>query len=521
MHTHRFRILPPVLAFTLIAAIMPAAAQDAPVGTDALTLTPLGTFAHGSFDEGASEITAYHPATQQLYVVNGEADALDILSIADPAAPTLVSQISIEDLAEGLTHVAVFGDLVAVAVENGTAPGGVVFMQPDGAVLGSVEVGSLPDMLVFTPDGTRVLTANEGEPSDDYSEDPEGSISIIDLSAGVETARVTTLTFSDSLPGAADARVYGPNATFAQDMEPEFITVSPDGTTAFVTLQENNAVAVVSLETNTITALVPLGFKDHSLPENALDASNEDGAINITTHPLLGMYQPDAIASLEVGGVVYLFTANEGDTRDYDGYSEEGEVSELTLDAAAFPDAAAVQAEAATGKAEVTTTLGDTDGDGDYDALYIPGARSFSVWADGALVWDSGSAFEQITAAAFPDDFNATNDENGSFDDRSDNKGPEPEGLVLGAVGDAVYAFIGLERIGGVMVYDVTDPTAPVFVSYTNPRDFSGDAEAGTAGDLGPEGLLFIPAETSPTGDALLVVANEISGTTTIYSISP
>ena len=146
--------------------------------------------------------------------------------------------------------------------------------------------------------------------------------------------------------------------------------------------------------------------------------------------------------------------------------------------------------------------------------------RSLSGSADGHLVFDSGSDFEQYTAELIPDDFNSTNDENNSFDNRSDDKGPEPEGVAIGHIGNRIYAFIGFERVGGIIVYDVTEPSQPTFVQYTNNRDFSGNAEQGTAGDLGPEGILFISAANSPTGTPLLVTGNEVSGTTTIFSVT-
>ncbi len=153
-------------------------------------------------------------------------------------------------------------------------------------------------------------------------------------------------------------------------------------------------------------------------------------------------------------------------------------------------------------------------------SLYTLGGRSFSIWStDGAQVFDSGSDFERIIASSNPEFFNASNDDR-TFDSRSDNKGPEPEGLVLGTVGKRRYAFVGLERMGGVMTYDITNPLAPVFVDYTNNRDFTVDpADAPAAGDLGPEGLLFIDAKDSPTRTPLLVVANEVSGTVTLYKI--
>jgi len=235
---------------------------------------------------------------------------------------------------------------------------------------------------------------------------------------------------------------------------------------------------------------------------------------------VLGMYQPDTIASLTVSGITYLITANEGDARDYDGFSEEDRIKDLDLDPTAFPDAATLQEDENIGRLETTTALGDDDNDGDFDRLFAYGARSFSVWSTGgALLYDSGDDIEQLIATEAPDDFNSNNDENDSFDSRSDAKGPEPEGLTAGYVAGVPYGFIGLERQGGFLVYDMSNPTSPVFVDYINNRDFSGDAEMGTAGDLGPEGFTFIPAVDSPTHQPLLAVMNEVSGSTTLYEI--
>jgi hypothetical protein len=251
-----------------------------------------------------------------------------------------------------------------------------------------------------------------------------------------------------------------------------------------------------------------------------LDASDRDNAINIRAWPVFGMYEPDAIASFQVGRNGYLITANEGDARDWPGFAEEARVSALALDPAAFPDAATLKNNANLGRLNVTRALGDIDGDGDYDALYTLGGRSFSIWTEeGAQVFDSGSDFERIIAARDPQFFNASNDDR-AFDSRSDNKGPEPEAVTVGRIGKRTYAFIGLERMGGIMVYDVTQPQRPVFVDYANHRDFSVDPPtAAAAGDLGPEGVIFIDAKDSPTREPLLVVANEISGTVTFYAV--
>ncbi|MDX2162634.1 MAG: choice-of-anchor I family protein [bacterium] len=513
-----------MIAVVLMLAVSAAAAQE-----NALSLDVVGSYTTGVFDGGATEIVAYDPASQQIFSINGDNGTVDIISLADAAAPALVAQVDLSEYGDSPTHVRVRDGVAAVSVANDQDPGSVVFITTAGEVISAVTVGALPDMLIFTPDNTKVLTANEGEPNDDYTVDPEGSVSIIDISGGVENltdANVTTATFEafnadGALPEGV--RVFGPGATPAQDFEPEYIAVSPDSATAYVTLQENNALAVVDIAAGTVSAVLPLGFKDFSVEGSGIDPTDEDGAINIRPVPVFGMYLPDAIEAFEVGGEVYLITANEGDSREYeDVFVEETEPQELTLDAEAFPNAAELQQESEIGKLEVTTTLGDSDGDGDYEALYAFGGRSFSIWsaADGSLIYDSGDQLEQITAAAFPDDFNSTNEENGSFEDRSDNAGPEPEGVTVGMIGESLYAFIGLERIGGIVVFDITDPTAPAFVTYVNNRDFSGDAEAGTAGDLGPEGIVFVTAENSPTGGDLLIVSNEVSGSITIYIVT-
>lgn len=517
---HR-RLVFALFSLLTLVSIAPAFSQEG-----ALTLTPLGTYATGAFDAAAAEIVAFDPVSQTLYVVNGNDKAIDMLDASDVTNLTLKGQLSLADYGDAATSVSVYDGVLAVAVaaDPKTDPGQVVFFSTEGEFLSAVQVGALPDMLTFTPDGQTVIAALEGEPAEDYSVDPEGGIAVIDVSAGAANVTQDNVRIAGfSAFDAADypeVRVYGPNATLAQDIEPEYIVVSPDSSTAYATLQENNALAVVDLESATVTAIVPLGFKDHSLEGNGLDASDDDGVVNIANWPVMGMYLPDAIAGYEVDGAFYLVTANEGDARDWEAYAEETTVAEVTLDTEAFPNAAELQAPEAIGNLIITSAMGDSDGDGDYDVLYPMGARSFSIWsADGALVWDSGDQFEQITAELLPEDFNSNNDENGSFDNRSDNKGPEPEGVAVAQLNERFYAFIALERVGGIMVYDVTDPTAPTFVTYATNRDFSGDAEASTAGDLAPEGLIVIAAEDSPTGTALLAVANEVSGSTTVFEI--
>jgi hypothetical protein len=494
-------------------------------------LVSIGGYDHGGFDEGAAEIVAYEPASQRLFVVNSEAVTLDVLDITDPTAPMLVAQLDMTAYGGGANSVAVHGDYVAVAIEaeDAQAPGLVLLTDLAGRPLASYPVGALPDMVTFTPDGRRIVAAIEGEPNDDYSVDPEGAVAIIDLPASGDPrdARVRQADFRafdghEDVFRSAGVRIYGPSARASQDFEPEYVAISADSSTAYVVLQENNALAVVDLDTAIVTGLVPLGFKDWS--GLLLDPSNRDGGIQMGSWPVYGIYQPDAIAAFSVGGVDYLVTANEGDARDYDTFSEEARVGddEVVLDPAAFPNAAELKDDAALGRLNVTLVSGDDDGDGDFDRIVAYGARSISVWgADGSLVWDSGDQIERAVLETYPALHNANNDEAAaeSGDARSDDKGPEPEGVVVGTIDGVPYAFVGLERVGGVMTWNLADPTAPEWVGYLNERPFFTSAESDEGGDLGPEGLAFIAAEVSPTGTPLLVVAHEISGTTRIYEV--
>ena len=947
------------------------------------TINHLSTYETGIFDDGAAEITAYDSISQRIFFTNSANTSIIILNIMDPSMPSLIKEVDLTEYGSGINSVDFSNGILAAAIEanTGTDPGKVLLLDAEGTVLNEVTVGALPDMLVFTHSGQKILVANEGEPNDDYSVDPEGSISIVDLSNGVENPTVTTLSFTAYNNQKASLinkgiRIFGPNATVSQDLEPEYITISDDDALAYVGLQENNALAVIDLSNNTILDLFPLGTKNHgsgtptlaqynlnelvenwpelgtpvydggqppvllggfsglyfdedqstdqnyvfyavpdrgpndaavnkdsldqadvpanirpfklpdyqgrfvkftldrangtvtldttillsrertigldstivvpitgkgnvigfdeipvtytdtntiyrnpdytigdeayhevnydpyggdfegivkdssgnfwmcdeyrpslykfnsegllieryvpdgtsdlgliqleigfygaetlpkvyrkrranrgfeaiayqpdsniiygfiqspveapdnsvrnqsdiirilgvdassgvpvseyvyllernresgfslartdkigdavyvgnnkflvierdsstpddgdnghkyifevdltgatnilSLPiasksrsdgpedptlemltadqldslgiqpvfkekvlnlpsigyfpsdkpegiallpggdlavlndndfglagagisdlstlgiisfgsNNGLDASNEDGQINITNHPVRGLYQPDALTSFKHEGNLFIATANEGDAREYEddagnGFVEEDRIKDATLDPTAFPEAATLQEEANLGRLKYTTTQGDLDQDGDMDVLYSFGARSFSIWDQfGNLVYDSGDDFEQITATRLPDDFNSNNDENGSFDNRSDDKGPEPEAIEVFDLNGVRIALIGLERIGGIMAYNINNPTTPVFLDYINNRDFSAAAESSAAKDLGIEQIKFISAAESPSGVPLVITANEVSGTVSIFELS-
>ena len=946
--------------FPLLAAAGLLAAYSGSMASDdspRLSLKPVGTYASGLYDVGAAEIVAHDPKTQRLFVVNAQLAEVEVISIINPSAPVKAGSLDIKPYGAVANSVAFHDGVIAVAVEDAvkTNPGKVVFFDSKLRFVAWVQVGALPDMVTFTPDGRYVLVANEGEPSADYGIDPEGSISIINISGGVKRltqSKVKTASFQRFNGTTLDAsiRIFGPGASVAQDLEPEYVTVSADSKTAWVTCQENNAIAMVDIAAGRITSLVGLGFKDHAagtakaatfdfkagdlpsvgttlagqsiplggfsglafegvdadsgrykfvahtdrgpnaepvgsirpfllpaftpevvrfeldresgsltvtqrlplqsaagvpltgLPNTAiaggtgstayndespvdllgqplpldplgadlegivfaadgtfwmcdeyrpalyhfdangvmkqryvpigtaaaagaapgafgvevlpavlaqrrqnrgfegiamdqgriyafvqspvrnpstlsngalngmqnirvvefnpvtqatkqyiyamdnvpstgvddsradkmgdavalgngeflvverdddslpgdlpgtiqkkvyqfnlngatdisamsgligttgktvdqlsvaemvankinpvakslyadlnaagynrvekveglavidpwtiavvndndfgvaaitvnpdgsfvrtaapepvslglvtvrhqgLDASDNDKKIKIRPWPVRGVYMPDAIASYQVGKRTFLVTANEGDAREYGTFIEPVRVgsNSVLLDPVRFPDAAVLKNNGNLGRLNILSTLGKNPVTGMFEELYSFGARSFSIWdAAGKLVYDSGDDLERITAQAYPDFFN-TSHTNNTMDNRSDDKGPEPEGVVIGKVSGRDYAFIGLERIGGVVVYDISNPKAPVFVDYVNFRDFAqaGQSAPGVsnplAGDLGPEGLVFISKENSPVGTPLLVMGNEVSGTTTVFAI--
>lgn len=450
---------------------------------------------------GAAEITAFDPATNRLFAVNnGTENKIDVLDISNPSNVTVIKSISMLPYGGYVNSVAVSNGKLAAAIEstNKQAAGKiVVFNTSNYTEIKSINVGSLPDMVTFSPDGNYILSANEGEPSDDYLTDPEGSVSIIKVS-DYSVVTLNFAAFESQLANltAKGFRIFGPGKNFVKDIEPEYITISDDSKTAYVTLQENNAIAEIDVASAAIKKIIPLGFKDYSLAANAVDLSDKDNKIEFNTFSkVYGIYMPDAIAYFFHNGTPYLFTANEGDSREYKGFSEMKRVSTVLLDGTNFPTGATLKTDAILGRLNITTTLGDTDSDGDFDALYSLGARSFSVWnaSTGSQVFDSKNELDiKAKELAIYDDA------------RSDDKSVEPESVCLGRVGGKNIAIVGLERADAFAIYDITNPITPVFIKMFK----TGDA---------PEGIIFIPASKSPIKQSLIVTSSENDGLIKIY----
>ena len=538
--------------------------------------------------EGAAEIVQFHSASNTIYAINGAAaePTIEMIDASSLTSEALANPLSGENLTSialvlpteqggiilaGPTSVAVSGDWMAVSLpaEDKATNGMVLFYNglntSSPTFVKAVEVGNLPDMVTFTPDASKVLTANEGEPSGDYNIDPEGSISVITIVDGSPSDTSINISFSDYNGKQAELESQGmhfPNpsgrtingklisTTVAQDLEPEFITTTDE--VAYVALQENNGLAIIDLTNNSVQ-VIGLGFKDWS--DYQFDGM-EDGSVSFSQYDdLYGMYMPDTIASYQWKDANFILTANEGDAREYffdtlnangeqdedlcnaaggqdfdedDGclsYTEETQGRRLNyapgsnLDTIAGDDPRDFDFTAyPLGRLTVTKMLGDSDNDGEHEALYAYGARSFTIWDNnGLVVFDSGDDFERISASIHGNAFNNNNDEN-EGDARSANKGPEPEALTVGKVGDKTYAFIGLERMGGIFVYDVTNPYDTKFVDYVINRDLTEGGDL--MGDNGPEGMAFVNANDSPTGNALVIIGNEVSGTVSVWQIT-
>ena len=378
--------------------------------------------------EASAEISAYDKVSKRIFVTNSESNVISVYNIENINNPIQESEISLSSYGAP-NSVAVYDGKLAIAVEATVKqnPGKILLYNTSNlSLLNQYTVGALPDMVTFSKDGNLILSANEGEPNSDYTVDPVGSISIIDLNDN----SVSTLGFEafnsqeESLENQG-FRVFGPGADLAKDVEPEYITVSQDSQTAWVSLQENNGIAKINLVSKSIEDIYPLGFKDYSLGGNEIDASDKDSETILKSWNVKGIYQPDAIVAVNINGVDYVISANEGDSRDYDGFSEEVRVDDLIIDSSVYPIADDFQNEINLGRLKTTTTLGDNDNDNDIDQIYSYGARSFSIWSgNGALVYDSGNSIATETLNATPSRFN---DE----EKRSDDKGAEPESVMF------------------------------------------------------------------------------------------
>ncbi|MFB1000441.1 MAG: choice-of-anchor I family protein [Colwellia sp.] len=563
----------------------------------ALNVVIVGRFATGIYGKSAAEIVQFHKNSNSAFAINSASNQIEVINLTNLSTTEVGNPLADESLSSNaftfplsvvvknsvgdeknmllgaVNSIAIKGDLLAIAIEGEVkqAHGAILFYSlneiGEGTFIKAVEAGALPDMVTFTPDGKKVLVANEGEPNADYSNDPEGSISVIsvvdlmptDVAMTINLVSYFVFCYYTLLPeefytdtkrlailSEAGVKFAGPiGNTVAKDLEPEYIATSSNSEMAYVSLQENNAIGIINLKDLTIE-VKSLGYKDWG--KYQLDFTNKDEVPEFKNiQGLYGMYQPDTLASYSWNGSTFIVSANEGDARDYDGYSEEVRVKDI-IDPDELNQTLSTELQSQydqsggknyLGRLKVTTALGDKDQDGEFEKLFSYGARSFSIWDKNVnLVFDSGDDFGKISSAILGNDFNAAHTKN-KGDNRSDDKGGEPEAIDVGEIEGRTYAFISQERAGDLFVYDITNPFNTAFVTHYNNRDFTVDYEmdddladpcdsnegmdctqVNMAGDLGPESIKFIAASDSPTNNPLLIIGNEVSGTVTVYQVT-
>ncbi|MGD9584817.1 MAG: choice-of-anchor I family protein [Lysobacterales bacterium] len=547
-----------------------------------VNLELLGRFSTGDFNVDASGPLVWYGESKVALVTNRHANRIDVLSLSNPASPQQIASLDASaDAAQALgrsmgqvSSVAVHDesgsdtskDRIAVTVLGAAVadPGAVaIYRALDRSLLTVLQTGVGPGSAAFSSDGRFVVTADEGEPSPDYSVDPEGSISVVDLTpdpvapATSAPPAITVLGFADfnvsgvtPIPtGSRENEIFAgvrfpikpaplPVATRAQDLEPESVSIGINGR-AYVSLQENNAFATVQLIPPRIESILPFGRKDYSIPGNALDTNDGDHTAVFNSRPVKAYYQPGTIMAFRNSSEILLLTANTGAPKVLPSFDERARASDLLLDPTAFPDAAGLQTPEQMGRLYVSANEGSdaatatVPADPDFENLFIFGTRSFSIFrVAGTIANDSLGDFERITAERMGGNFNSRADSNGSGDALSVESGPAPNALALGQIDGATFAFIGLTQPGGVMVYALEgDLLFLRFIDYRNERNFDvpvsfadadGDGSADSnpaAGDLGPRGLAFVPTSSSPTADSLLIVGNAVSGTTSVYAV--
>ena len=449
----------------------------------------------------------------------------------------------------------------------------VFFNTSNGSILNTLELGYHPDHVSRTPDGTKLLIANEGEytTGENGTTARAGSVSVVDISsvasaaniAALSSANVITRDFSApnltgnaSLTGVRDNTLTTNNATTTanpNNVEPEYITSTNDK--AFITLQEGNAIAVLDFSSSNstdwkFTNIHKLGTITKLIDASDREFSNSVGlaAINDT---ITGLPMPDTITSFTRNGTVYLATANEGDARPddgdvarfasasiapstlsslnatYSGLPRQGIAANGTL--TSNGTSASAIATNALGRLNILTDQGK-GGNGTIETPTALGTRSFTIWNSetGALVFDSASMIEEYVLANDIASFNINSGDTAAFDTRSDDKGPEPEGITFGSIDGRDYLFVIAERQNGIFQFDITSLASVSITGYFNTVTSTFDSGGAF---VSPETIQFIAAGSNPTGQNLLLVGYEgitnDSGITTtqgsmaIYTVVP
>lgn len=542
-----------MLASVASAALLVSVTAPA-ISAEKISVRLVSTIVSGNGELGA-EIPAFHAKSKRIFATNGATNSIDIYDIGNPAKPKKIKAVSLDEYGNNLTSVAAGKDVIVAVV--GTNPtfsssgspslseGKVVVLDANGKILSSASVkGFQPDAVTFTPDGKTAVVAIEAEPicalddpstasvneSLDYSKavDEEGGIAIVNLAnpkkPSVRFAGFASFSVNDAR--SAGLVINKTVNSVAQDVEPEYVS-TPTNFKAIVTLQEANGIAEVDLKTAKVSKIYSAAVIDRGTI--ATDLSDKDKNSSLVTYPRVkSNSQPDAVASYQVGNDTYFATAGEGDAREWSCLTDDVRGSKLVVDSAKWPNWGTLKLDDALGRAKVDPNAGDIDADGDIDEITTRGSRSVSLFKNGKLIWDSGNLLESTLISKFGfanlnGSHVARSTDKSLIDyvgqDRSDDKGVEPEGVAVGVVGKSRIAVVGMERTSSLAFLDISNPVKPTLFSWqqmqpmlTTPLDMS------TA--WSPEGVIFVAADKSPTKKALVITSYEVSGSITIHELT-
>ena len=543
----------PVALFTFIGAAALVTAGQLPALANEATfkVTEISSISSGD-GEGGTEISTFHAGSKRIFTTNGVKNAVDIVDISDVANPKKVGSVALSPYGNDVTSVAAGRDVVVAVVhvaEKFSATGAptsfngkIVVFDTNGKVLSSPDIlGVLPDSVSFAPDGTTALVAIEGQPvcakddaataakeDADYTKasDPVGGVSVVDLSnPSAPVVRFAGFDqFSVAAMKAKGIAVSSLINNVSKDFEPEYVS-AVDNNYAYVTIQEANAIGRLNIKSATFESITrAFESRTEFVPRDTSD--RDSGAGPRTYKNVVGASQPDAIAAFKVGLGEYFLTANEGDAREYSCINDDVRAASLKVDARRFPDWKSLSGNAALGRAKVNPTIGDKDGDGDIDTIHLRGSNSMTMYRNGIVIWDSGDLLDRIQTQAFGvaniNGAHSLSSDKSTMNfvgqDRSDDKGAEPEGVTTGMVGDRRIAVLVLERMSALVIFDITQPRTPVFQEWIQMLP----AKATPAKDVkywSPEGVIFVPAEKSPSGKALIITSYELSGSISIHQI--
>ncbi|ESP05519.1 hypothetical protein LOTGIDRAFT_152377 [Lottia gigantea] len=509
---------------------------------------------------GTAEESAYDPNDQIIYVVGEDSYVLHIVDMENPRAPKILMEHRFLQTDGKPRDVEVCNGRVAVSLSSPVEvyDGHVKFFTTYDRTTqtfsyqSQLPVGVHPDNIEFTNNCAKLVVANEGvhgkDPFNRFS-DPEGSISIITIpTTGSPTERIAGFNQFNSRTDIRHVSSFAPNndimtATLAQDIEPEYISISSDGKIAFVTLQENNAIAQVDLNSGVVININSLGSKDWS--DLQLDTSDRDGGVHLRSYPIHGLYQPDVIKQFKVGKKTYLVTANEGAVRQYtkevdgliwsdgvlaDELGRGNLLNEIAINNATFVNE--LKTDSRLGRLRVSRIDGTTLYG--LQKIYTYGGRGFSIWEAGSYgspVYDSGDEIEKKNAASLKTIFNTdcaawTNQSPETLrDSTSDNMGPKLNAMDVKSSNGTLFMAVGSETMGSVYLYVVDKSSITAELQTIKYDGGTGDLwsdlyDNNMAGNAYISDIRIIPMSQSPTNQTLLYVLGGGSGSIAIYQFS-